>query len=52
MKRLAEAVCGKMVEVEAQSEPTPEEVCLACGVDPCPIYASYLYAVTHYNNPR
>lgn len=50
MKRLAEAVCGKAIMVESE-EPTPEAVCLACGVDPCPVYAHYLYVATHYNNP-
>jgi hypothetical protein len=52
MKRHVEAVCGKVITVESEDEPTPEAVCRACGVDPCPIYAHYLYAATHYNNPR
>ncbi|MFH2111097.1 MAG: hypothetical protein ABIJ47_07550 [Candidatus Bathyarchaeota archaeon] len=52
MKRLAEALCGKKIMVEADGDTTPEAVCRACGVDPCPVYAHYLYAATHYNNPR
>jgi len=52
MRRLAEALCGKKIMVEAEGEPVPEAVCRACGVDPCPVYAHYLYATTHNNNPR
>lgn len=51
MKRLAEAVCGTVITVEFEEEPAPEAVCRACGVDPYPVYAHYLYAATYYNNP-
>jgi len=53
MKRKAEALCGKRVEVDVNGRNAePEDACRACGADPCPIYAWYHYAATHRNNPQ
>ncbi len=55
MKKLVEAPCGKemMVEVDdLDAEIAPEAVCQMCPEETCDTYYQYLYAVTHYNNPR
>ena len=38
----AEVICGK----------TFEDACPRCPEATCETYVQYLYAVTHYNNPR
>jgi hypothetical protein len=47
----AQAICGKLIEVE-EGDPSVEAVCLRCPETSCETYVQYVYAVTHYNNPR
>ncbi len=46
-----EAICGKTFELEKEN-PTVEDICNNCGKKVCETYVQYVYAVTHYNNPR
>lgn len=46
-----EAICGKRFELDKE-DPTVEDICLKCGKENCMTYVQYVYAVTHYNNPR
>ena len=48
----AEAICGKLFEVKEGEDPSVESICLRCPEDNCETYVNYVYAVTHYNNPR
>ena len=47
-----EAICCKFFEVEEGEDTSVESICLKCPEDACETYAQYVYAVTHYNNPR
>lgn len=48
---LSETICGRKFEID--TPPTsPEELCVLCDKDNCITYTLYLYAVTHYNNPK
>jgi len=47
----AQAICGKTFEVEEEN-PTVEDICFRCPEATCETYVQYLYAATHYNNPR
>jgi len=48
----AKAICGKLFQVEEGKDHTREDICLKCPETNCAIYAQYVYAVTHSNNPR
>lgn len=52
LKRKTEALCGKTFEVEEGEDTSVEAICLRCHLDICETYVQYVYAVTHYNNPR
>ena len=48
----AQAICGKLFQVEEGEDTSVESICLKCPKANCETYAQYVYAVTHYNNPR
>ena len=46
-----EALCGKLFEVDDE-DASVESICIKCPETVCETYVQYVYAVTHYNNPR
>jgi hypothetical protein len=46
-----EALCGKLFEVN-EKDASVESNCLKYPKNTCETYVQYLYAVTHYYNPR